>query len=73
MQKNQKDMQSESLGWKKLPFFSNGSQQIEKLKDTRIARASKQYVFDEDGVKYLDCFNGVAHVGHCHPHVSESF
>jgi len=62
-------MQSESLGWKKLPFFSNGSQQIEKLKDTRIARASKQYVFDEDGVKYLDCFNGVAHVGHCHPHV----
>lgn len=48
---------------------SDGSQQFERLKDTRIAKASKQYVFDEEGTKYLDCFNGVAHVGHCHPQV----
>merc|ERR1711997_972883 len=62
-------MQFESTGWKKLPFFSDGSKQIERLKDTRISKASKQYVYDEDGTKYLDCFNGVAHVGHCHPQV----
>ena len=65
-------MHSESTGWKKVPFFSDGSQQFERLKDTRIAKASKQYVFDEEGTKYLDCFNGVAHVGHCHPQVSPS-
>ena len=63
---------SEPIGWKKVPFFSDGSQQFERLKDTRIAKASKQYVFDEEGTKYLDCFNGVAHVGHCHPQVSPS-
>ena len=66
------DMHSESTGWKKVPFFSDGSQQFERLKDTRIAKAAKQYVFDEEGTKYLDCFNGVAHVGHCHPQVSPS-
>ena len=66
------DMHSESTGWKKIPFFSDGSQQFERLKDTRIAKAAKQYVFDEEGTKYLDCFNGVAHVGHCHPQVSPS-
>ena len=66
------DMHSDASGWKKVPFFSDGSQQFERLKDTRIAKAAKQYVFDEEGTKYLDCFNGVAHVGHCHPQVSPS-
>merc|ERR1712241_66507 len=63
------NMHFESTGWKKLPFFSDGSKEFQQLKDTRIAKATKQYVFDEQGVKYLDCFNGVAHVGHCHPQV----
>ena len=67
------NMHFESTGWKKLPFFSDGSKEFQQLKDTRIARATKQYVFDEHGVKYLDCFNGVAHVGHCHPQVSHYF
>jgi len=34
-----------------------------------ITRASKQYVYDMNGVKYLDCVNGTSHVGHCHPQV----
>merc|ERR1711988_1955125 len=50
----QSDMQFESTGWKKLPFFSDGSKEFQQLKDTRIAKATKQYVFDEQGVKYLD-------------------
>jgi 4-aminobutyrate aminotransferase-like enzyme len=29
-------------------------------------------VFDADGNKYLDCYNNVPHVGHCHPHVVEA-
>ena len=55
-------------GWKSLPFFSDGAK-LQQLKEMRISRASKQYVYDEDGNQYLDCFNGVAHVGHCHPQV----
>jgi 4-aminobutyrate aminotransferase-like enzyme len=26
-------------------------------------------MFDTEGVEYLDCINGTAHVGHCHPQV----
>lgn len=35
----------------------------------KILRGSAQYLFDENGEKYLDCMNNVAHVGHCHPDV----
>ena len=37
-----------------------------------ISRASKQYVYDESGTQYLDCVNGTAHVGHCHPQVNHN-
>ncbi len=30
------------------------------------------YLFDEKGKRYLDCYNNVASVGHCHPHVLQS-
>ena len=30
------------------------------------------WVWDKDGQKYLDCYNNVPHVGHCHPHVVEA-
>lgn len=38
----------------------------------KIVRGEKQYLYDENGVPYLDCINNVAHVGHCHPHVVEA-
>jgi len=28
-----------------------------------------QYLYDDDGRRYLDAYNNVAHVGHCHPEV----
>jgi 4-aminobutyrate aminotransferase-like enzyme/Ser/Thr protein kinase RdoA (MazF antagonist) len=34
-----------------------------------IARARGQYLFDENGQRFLDCYNNVPHVGHTHPHV----
>src|ERR1044072_7210418 len=34
-----------------------------------IVRASMQYLYDEEGRRYLDAYNNVAHVGHCHPQV----
>src|SRR5215213_8217471 len=34
-----------------------------------IVRGSMQYLYDDDGRRYLDAYNNVAHVGHCHPTV----
>ena len=34
-----------------------------------IVRGSMQYLYDDDGQRYLDAYNNVAHVGHCHPEV----
>lgn len=38
----------------------------------KIVRGSMQYLYDEDGRQYLDAYNNVAHVGHCHPKVVEA-
>jgi 4-aminobutyrate aminotransferase-like enzyme len=37
-----------------------------------IVRGSMQYLYDEDGRQYLDSYNNVAHVGHCHPKVVQA-
>ena len=42
---------------------------IKKKAPLEIVKGSKQYVYDSDGVQYLDCVNGTSHVGHCHPQV----
>jgi len=34
-----------------------------------LTRGEGVWLFDNDGRKYLDCYNNVASVGHCHPHV----
>lgn len=34
-----------------------------------IVRGSMQYLYDDEGRRYLDAYNNVAHVGHCHPAV----
>jgi 4-aminobutyrate aminotransferase-like enzyme/Ser/Thr protein kinase RdoA (MazF antagonist) len=42
---------------------------ISYQKPLKIVRGRKQYLYTEDGRKYLDGVNNVCHVGHCHPHV----
>lgn len=37
-----------------------------------IVRGEGVWLFDSDGRKYLDMYNNVPHVGHCHPHVVEA-
>ncbi len=32
-------------------------------------RGWKQYLYDENGQKFIDAYNNVPHVGHCHPRV----
>jgi len=34
-----------------------------------LVRGEGAWLYDADGNKYLDCYNNVASVGHCHPHV----
>ncbi len=35
----------------------------------QIVRGEGVWLWDADGRRYLDCYNNVAHVGHCHPKV----
>jgi 4-aminobutyrate aminotransferase-like enzyme/Ser/Thr protein kinase RdoA (MazF antagonist) len=38
----------------------------------RIVRGWMQYLYDDDGRCYIDAYNNVPHVGHCHPRVVEA-
>lgn len=37
-----------------------------------LVKGDGVWVWDAAGRKYLDCYNNVPHVGHCHPHVVEA-
>ncbi len=37
-----------------------------------LVRGKGVWLWDVDGRKYLDCYNNVPHVGHCHPKVVEA-
>lgn len=37
-----------------------------------LVKGQGVWVWDADGKRYLDCYNNVPHVGHCHPRVVEA-
>lgn len=37
-----------------------------------VVRGDGVWLWDADGRRYLDCYNNVPHVGHCHPRVVEA-
>lgn len=37
-----------------------------------VVRGQGVWAWDAAGRRYLDCYNNVPHVGHCHPHVVEA-
>ncbi len=37
-----------------------------------LVKGDGVWVWDADGRRYLDCYNNVPHVGHCHPRVVEA-
>lgn len=41
-------------------------------KPVKMERAAFQYMFDSLGNSYLDCYNNIPQVGHCHPRVVEA-
>lgn len=38
----------------------------------KVVRGWMQHLYDEGGRRYLDCYNNVPHVGHCHPRVVDA-
>jgi len=38
----------------------------------KMVRGWRQYLFDDTGRRYLDAYNNIPHVGHCHPRVVEA-
>jgi 4-aminobutyrate aminotransferase-like enzyme len=38
----------------------------------QVVRGAMQYLFDETGRRYIDGYNNVPHVGHCHPRVVDA-
>jgi 4-aminobutyrate aminotransferase-like enzyme/Ser/Thr protein kinase RdoA (MazF antagonist) len=41
-------------------------------KPVKVVRGWKQYLYDENGQRFIDAYNNVPHVGHCHPRVVET-
>jgi len=61
---------SETLFNRKRLLGSNLS--IAYKNPVKIVRGEMQYLFDENGRRFLDAYNNVAHVGHCNPRVVEA-
>lgn len=49
-----------------------GAYRLFYRKPVNLVRGEAGYLWDEDGHKYLDMYNNVAGVGHCHPAVVEA-
>ena len=41
-------------------------------KPVHIVKGQGVWLWDADGKRYLDCYNNVPHVGHCHPRVVQA-
>lgn len=46
-----------------------GNLSLSYAEPLQLVRGSMQYLFDERGRRYVDAYNNVPHVGHCHPAV----
>jgi 4-aminobutyrate aminotransferase-like enzyme/Ser/Thr protein kinase RdoA (MazF antagonist) len=46
-----------------------GSVRLAYREPLKIVRGWMQYLYDEQGRRFLDAYNNVPHVGHCHPDI----
>ena len=49
-----------------------GNLSLSYREPVEVIRGWMQYLFDRDGRRYVDAYNNVPHVGHCHPRVVEA-
>ena len=59
---------SKKIKKKRKQFFSN-SLSISYDTPIEMKASAFQYMYDAHGETYLDTYNNIPHVGHCHPHV----
>ena len=52
--------------------LTGGNLSLGYTEPLHIVRGDMQYLYDETGRRYLDAYNNVPHVGHCHPEVVSS-
>ena len=62
---------SEDVSERREESFS-GALGLSFTRPLKISRGRAQYLFDERERPYLDLYNNVCHVGHCHPRVVEA-
>ncbi|MEO5897226.1 MAG: aminotransferase class III-fold pyridoxal phosphate-dependent enzyme [Vicinamibacterales bacterium] len=48
------------------------NQSIAYREPVKVVRGWMQYLFDDTGRRYLDAYNNVPHVGHAHPHITDT-
>ena len=49
-----------------------GNLSIAYREPVKVVRGWMQHLFDDEGRRYLDAYNNVPHVGHCHPRVVDA-
>jgi 4-aminobutyrate aminotransferase-like enzyme/Ser/Thr protein kinase RdoA (MazF antagonist) len=49
-----------------------GNLSIAYREPVKIVRGWMQHLYDDEGRRYLDAYNNVPHVGHCHPRVVDA-
>ncbi|MEO7085427.1 MAG: aminotransferase class III-fold pyridoxal phosphate-dependent enzyme, partial [Gemmatimonadaceae bacterium] len=49
-----------------------GNLSVAYREPVKVVRGWKQYLYDDEGRRYIDAYNNVPHVGHCHPRVVEA-
>jgi 4-aminobutyrate aminotransferase-like enzyme len=49
-----------------------GNLSVAYREPVKLVRGWMQHLFDDEGRRYLDAYNNVPHVGHCHPRVVEA-
>ena len=50
----------------------SSSLSLSYAKPLHIVKGSGQFLYDKNGVKYLDGINNIQHVGHAHPRISSA-
>ena len=48
------------------------AQSLSYRQPVELVRGFAQYLYDQSGRRYLDAYNNVPHVGHCHPRVVDA-
>ena len=65
------DTATQDLVARRLRVFGAGSPLFYRT-PIHMVRAEGVWMYDAAGARYLDCYNNVPSVGHCHPHVVDA-